>query len=158
MSFISGEGKINAAFHPVATTDEAVMGSGSIARFAAPGSATEGRFGLFEYKMPPRAAGPGPHFHKTFSESFYILSGTVRLFDGERWVDAAPGDFLYVPQNGVHAFRNDGDEAADMLLLFAPAPPREKYFRALAEIAADGRTLTEEEWTRLFAEHDQYRA
>jgi len=108
--------------------------------------------------MPPRAAGPGPHFHKTFAESFYILSGTVRLFDGERWVDAAPGDFLYVPQNGVHAFRNDGDEAADMLLLFAPAPPREKYFRALAEIAADGRTLTEEEWTRLFAEHDQYRA
>jgi hypothetical protein len=27
---------------------------------------------------------------------------------------------------GVHAFRNDGDEAASMLIVFAPGLPRER--------------------------------
>ena len=45
-----------------------------------------------------------------------------------------------------------------MLILFAPGAPRETYFRELAEIAATGRTLSEEEWTDLYARHDQYRA
>jgi hypothetical protein len=45
-----------------------------------------------------------------------------------------------------------------MLILFAPGAPREKYFRELAATRDDGRTLTEDEWTELFAQHDQYRA
>ena len=35
--------------------------------------------------------GADPHFHKTFSESFYVLEGTVRLFNGETWIDAVKG-------------------------------------------------------------------
>jgi mannose-6-phosphate isomerase-like protein (cupin superfamily) len=108
--------------------------------------------------MAPHAGGPDAHFHKTFSESFYITSGTVGLFDGSGWVSAARGDFLYVPAGGIHAFRNDSAEIATMLILFAPAPPREEYFRQLAAIRADGRILSEDEWTELFARHDQYRA
>jgi hypothetical protein len=45
-----------------------------------------------------------------------------------------------------------------MLILFSPAPPREKYFRELAEVAESGRTLSYDEWTDLFARHDQFRA
>ena len=58
----------------------------------------------------------------------------------------------------MHAFRNDSDTAAKMLILFSPGPPREKYFEALAEIGESGRTLSHDEWTELFAAHDQYRA
>jgi mannose-6-phosphate isomerase-like protein (cupin superfamily) len=119
---------------------------------------TAGRFGLFEWNMVARSGGPGPHFHKTFSESFFILSGTVRLYDGARWVDATTGDFLHVPEGGVHAFRNESDAPASMLILFAPGVPRERYFQELADIANTGRTLSEDEWTELFARHDQYRA
>jgi hypothetical protein len=43
-----------------------------------------------------------------------------------------------------------------MLILFAPAPPREEYFRELAEIGESGRTLSPQEWTELYARHDQY--
>jgi hypothetical protein len=43
-----------------------------------------------------------------------------------------------------------------MLILFAPGPPREAYFTELAEINASGRTLSEDEWTELYARHDQY--
>lgn len=56
----------------------------------------------------------------------------------------------------MHAFRNDGDEAASMLILFAPGAPRERYFQELAEISQSGRQLCDEEWTELYARHDQY--
>jgi mannose-6-phosphate isomerase-like protein (cupin superfamily) len=147
-----------ARYRAAADVEQVNFKSGASTRFVAPGSVTNGQFGLFEWNLPENGGGPDPHFHKTFSESFYVRSGTVGLFDGERWVSARPGDFLYVPQNGIHAFRNDGDSPASMLILFAPAPPREKYFRELAEVAESGRTLSYDGWTELFARHDQYRA
>jgi mannose-6-phosphate isomerase-like protein (cupin superfamily) len=105
--------------------------------------------------MRPHTPGASAHFHKTLSESFFILSGTVRLFNRERWIDATAGDFLYVPEGGVHAFHNESDELASMLLLFAPGAPREAYFEALTEIAA-GRQLSDEEWLELCLRHDNY--
>ncbi|MFC6090268.1 cupin domain-containing protein [Saccharothrix lopnurensis] len=153
MSYASGE--VGAVWRPVdavPTIDRPL----TRARLVGTGDVTGGRFGLFEWRMRPRAGGPAAHFHKTFSESFYVLSGAVRLFNGETWVEATAGDFLYVPERGVHAFRNDSDEPASMLILFAPGPPREEYFRELAEIGESGRRLTPEEWTELYARHDQY--
>lgn len=128
-------------------------------RFVAPGSVTDGRYGLFRWEMDPRAGGPTPHFHRTFSESFYVLAGAVRLFDGRDWVEARSGDFLHVPEGGIHAFSNEAsDEPAAMLILFAPAPPRERYFIELAEIADSGRELGEDELAAFLAKHDQYSA
>jgi len=124
-------------------------------RFIAPGSLTRGEFGLFRWDMKPRAGGPAAHFHRAFSESFYILSGTVRLYDGAHWAEAAAGDFLYVPEGGVHAFQNDTDADASMLILFSPGAPRERYFQELAEIEEAGRRLSPAEWAELYARHDQ---
>ncbi len=59
--------------------------------------------GLYRWDMGPGPSGPDPHFHKTISESFFMLSGEVRLYDGERWIGATAGDFLYVPEGGIHA-------------------------------------------------------
>ncbi len=55
--------------------------------------------------------GEAAHFHKTMSESFFILSGMVRLFNGEHWIDATAGDLLYIPEGGVHARAALGDSA-----------------------------------------------
>ncbi|MFJ4406640.1 cupin domain-containing protein [Streptomyces sp. NPDC088910] len=87
--------------------------------------------------LQPRRDGPDPHFHRTMSEAFYVLSGVVRLNDGTGWTDAHAGDYLYVPPGGVHGFRNDSGEAASMLLLFSPGAPREEYFERLATLAED---------------------
>lgn len=57
---------------------------------------------------------------------------------------------------GVHGFRALSDEPSSMLILFAPGPPRERYFRELAEIRESGRSLSEQEWTEFLARHDQY--
>ncbi|MFG3703218.1 cupin domain-containing protein [Micromonospora sp. NPDC047670] len=85
-----------------------------------------------------------------------MLDGTVSLYDGDTWRDATAGDFLYVPPGGIHAFRNNSGAAASMLVLFTPGAPREAYFEELADIVATGRQLTEDEWTELYARHDQY--
>jgi mannose-6-phosphate isomerase-like protein (cupin superfamily) len=150
-----GNGEVSAVFRPQDEVDVLQIRS-TDARFIAPGSLTGGRFGLFHWDMAAGAGGAGAHFHRTFSESFFILSGTVRLYDGEQWMDATAGDFLYVPEGGVHGFRNDAEEAAAMLILFAPGAPRERYFVELAEIFASGRQLSDEEWTEVYARNDQY--
>ena len=98
-------------------------------------------------------SGPGPHFHRTISESFYVLEGSVRLYDGSRWIDAAPGDFLFVPEGGVHGFRNESGEPATILILFSPGAPREDYFETLARIAG-GLVLTDEEKAEFYLRHD----
>ena len=98
MSYTQNAGEVTARFHPGGEQGSVTFGkSATVARFVAPGSATEGRFGMFEWNMQPHSGGPDAHFHKTFSESFYVMSGTVRLFNGEEWVNATMGDFLYVP-------------------------------------------------------------
>ena len=155
MSYAGEGGEISAVLVESDGSRKAVMRSGTVGRFIAPGSLTDGRFGLFRWEMPARSGGAGPHFHRTFSESFYVLAGTVRLFDGRAWTDAGSGDFLYIPDGGIHGFRNDSDAAASMLILFAPGAPRERYFEELAEIGAAGRELTSEEWAEVYARHDQ---
>ncbi|MBO0840981.1 MAG: cupin domain-containing protein [Sciscionella sp.] len=125
-------------------------------RFVAPGSATEGRFGLFEYTMTAHADGPGPHYHRGFGEAFYILSGELEVLANEVWTPAGAGDFVYVPPRGVHGFRNRSDDDVRFLILFAPGIARERYFEGLAELRAGGRTPTVEEIDAFAAEHDQF--
>jgi len=155
MSYTGNLGEASAQYRPVAAVRTLERPSSAV-RFVAPGSLTRGQYGLFHWQMKPHAGGPDPHFHRTFSEAFYILEGTVRLYDGARWVHANGGDFIYVPEGGVHAFGNDTDADASMLILFAPGVARERYFEELAEIGASGRRLTPGEWTELYARHDQY--
>ncbi|WP_214371384.1 cupin domain-containing protein [Pseudonocardia sp. H11422] len=131
-----------------------IAGPSSV-RFVAPGSVTAGRYGLFEYRMTPSSPGPGPHVHRTFSESFYVLSGELSIYDGERWGRFGPGDFAHVADSGVHAFRNDADVETAFLILFAPGIARERFFLELAEIRETGRELSEQEWMEFYARHDQ---
>ncbi|WHZ16108.1 MAG: hypothetical protein OJF52_002957 [Nitrospira sp.] len=149
------KGEVSATFRPVDQKPELTIGAGTEVRYLATGASTEGQFGLYRWDAQPHAPGPSAHFHRTMSESFFILSGTVRLFDGARWIDARAGDFLYVPEGGLHGFRNESDEPASMLILFAPGAPREGYFEALAEKAA-GRRFSDEEWKAICLRHDNH--
>lgn len=154
MTYLGDTGEVSGIIRPHGS-DTLRMRESVAVSFLAPGSVTNEEFGLFRWDMTADAGGPGAHFHRTFSESFYVLSGTVTVYDGKQWVDANPGDFLYVPKGGIHGFRNDSGADASMLILFAPAPPREKFFTELAEINQTGRELTPEEWADFYARHDQ---
>jgi mannose-6-phosphate isomerase-like protein (cupin superfamily) len=128
------------------------------ARLVATGGLTDGQYGLFRWDMSATSGGASPHFHRTFSEAFYIVAGSVAVYDGVNWHDGGPGDFLYVPPSGIHAFRNDSGAAASMLILFAPGAPREAYFRELAERIASGVRFSDAERAEFMARHDQFEA
>jgi mannose-6-phosphate isomerase-like protein (cupin superfamily) len=124
--------------------------SGARCEYLATGDRTEGRFGLYRWTFGAEESGPDAHFHRAISEQFYVLSGTVSLYDGARWVDAGAGDFLHVPEGGIHGFR--GGDHAQMLLMFAPGGPREDYFETLAS----GASMSEEERADFMLRHDTY--
>jgi mannose-6-phosphate isomerase-like protein (cupin superfamily) len=141
-------GEVSARYRPASTPiDTGVPGNGI--HYLATTETTRGEFGLYRVVMRPKAGGPATHFHRTISESFFILNGVVRLYNGDKWVEAGEGDFLHVPQGGLHAFRNDSDAAAEMLLLFTPGAPREEYFERLGEVAEADRAA-------FLDEHDSY--
>ncbi len=148
-------GLINATFRPTDHDPELTYPSGGTVHYLATGASTGGQFGLYRWEMAAAQGGPDPHFHRTISESFYVLSGTMRLFDGARWIDATAGDFLFVPEGGIHAFRNASGAPASMLILFAPGAPREDYFETTARTAA-GLVMTDEEKAAFFIRHDTY--
>ncbi|MER7582301.1 cupin domain-containing protein [Kitasatospora sp. NPDC097691] len=151
----SGENKAEFRF-ATATPDVLVGEGGTTVHYLVDPLCAKNRFGLYRLDLGPRPGGPAPHFHRTMSESFFVLSGTVRLYDGERWADSGAGDFLHVPEGAVHAFSNDSGEPASMLMLFAPGVPRAPFFEELSEIVSDGGRLSAEEWAEFYRRHDHY--
>jgi mannose-6-phosphate isomerase-like protein (cupin superfamily) len=128
--------------------------AGGFCHYLATGASTNGQFGLYRWDMGPEPSGPGPHFHRTMSESFFVLSGTVRLYDGTQWREASPGDYCFVPEGGIHGFRNESGADASMLILFAPGAPREGYFEGLVEIAQREVKPSQEELAEFYERHD----
>jgi mannose-6-phosphate isomerase-like protein (cupin superfamily) len=145
-------GEMTATSRPAGAPPELVYPGGTKVHYLGTGSSTGGLFGLYRYEMGPEPGGPGPHFHRTLTESFYVLAGTVRIYDGRRWIDAGLGDFVHVPIGGVHGFRNESGEPASMLLHFAPGAPREGYFEGLLTLSQ----YSDEEKAVFFREHDTH--
>jgi mannose-6-phosphate isomerase-like protein (cupin superfamily) len=148
-------GEVSASFRPRDHPPELNLPSGTAVHYLGTGASTDGKFGLYRWDMGPNPGGPGPHFHKTISEAFFVLSGTVRLYNGRAWTEADAGDYLFVPEGGIHAFCNESGVPASMLILFAPGAPREGYFEGLAEIAR-GKELSEEERAEFYLRHDNH--
>lgn len=149
------KGEVSAVYRPVTLEPDLKIGT-SAATYIMTGESTGGKYGLYRWDMAPGTPGAAAHFHRTLSESFFILSGTVGLYNGEAWTDAVAGDFLYVPEGGLHGFRNTSNEPASMLILFAPGAPREPYFEGLADRVLGKRTFTPEQFQEFCDAHDNY--
>ena len=151
--YLGTTGEVTSRFRPADTPPD-LPRPGGAAAYLATGATTGGRFGLYRWDMGPEPGGANPHFHRTISESFFVLSGTVRLYDGNGWFDARPGDFDFVPEGGLHGFRNESGEPASLLILFTPGAPREAYFEGLVELAEGRWTPSHEELQAFLEEHD----
>jgi mannose-6-phosphate isomerase-like protein (cupin superfamily) len=151
--YLGESGEVSARLRPDDAPADITYPNGTTVDYLATGASTDGHFGLYRWNMAPAAGGASLHFHRTISESFFILSGTVTLEDGDRQVSAGSGDYLHVPPGGLHGFGNQSDEAASMLILFTPGAPREGYFEGLLELA-QGKRLSQEERDAFFSAHD----
>ena len=117
--YLGEGGDVSAGYRPADTKPDLSSPSGNT-HYLATHVLTGGEFGLYKIDLAPQAPGPSSHFHRSISESFFVLAGEVQLFDGEQWITARRDDILYVPVGGLHAFRNGSEAAASMLLLFSP--------------------------------------
>ncbi|WP_370328025.1 cupin domain-containing protein [Euzebya sp.] len=145
-------GEVSATIRRADAEPDLTYPTGVRVHYLRTGASTNGLFGLYRWEMGPESGGPGPHFHRTITESFYVLEGSVEIFDGADWVPAGPGDFAHVPEGGIHGFRNSSGAAASMLLHFAPGAGREAYFEGIARLADMGH----DEIQAFFAAHDNH--
>jgi mannose-6-phosphate isomerase-like protein (cupin superfamily) len=126
--------------------------SGTVIHYLATGATTDGQFGLYRWEMGAGPGGPDPHFHRTISESFYILEGSVAIYNGDKWIDTEPGDWVHVPAGGLHGFKNNSGVPAKMLIHFSPGAPREEYFEQVPDV----RDLSEDERAAFYLKHDTF--
>lgn len=152
--YLGASGEVSATYRRADHEPELTFReTGNTVHYLATGASTDGLFGLYRWDMGPLPSGPKPHFHRSISESFVILSGTIRIYDGRAWIDTAPGDFIHVPEGGIHGFRNESGQPASMLIHFAPGAPREAYMEGLAEFAVSG-PPSDEELAAFYLRHD----
>ena len=152
----NGEGgQVSATIRPADIEPEVRYKNGGSVHYLATGASTDGLFGLYRWEMSGAVSGPDPHFHRTITEAFYVLDGVIRIHDGRGWADRSPGDFIYIPEGGIHGFRNESGEPASMLILFAPGAPREDYFETLARVS-HGLTMSDDEKLEFYVRHDNY--
>jgi len=149
-----GNGEVSATYRPHDAPHDLGTPPGNTVDYLATSGSTGGGFGLYRWNFGSQVSGPDPHFHRTISESFYVLSGTVSIYDGTDWVRTGAGDFVHVPPGGVHGFRNDSGEPASMLLLFTPGAPREEYFETL--FAGATKAMSDEEKAAFYLRHDNH--
>jgi quercetin dioxygenase-like cupin family protein len=72
-------------------------------------------------------SGVAEHNHQASLEIVYILAGTGELvLDGKKSTLKA-GDVIHVPVGMNHAFRNSGSETVDLIQIYSPPGPEERF-------------------------------
>jgi quercetin dioxygenase-like cupin family protein len=97
------------------------------------GRSTRDAYSLFEYTVPPETSGPPPHLHTREDESFVCLAGRLDVTLGGQDFVLEPGDYLFLPRNVVHTFRNSYAAEARIISVVSPAG-LEAYYQALGEL------------------------
>ena len=105
------------------------------------GKSTHDAYSLFEYAIPPETNGPPAHLHTREDESFICLAGRLDVTLGDEEFVLEHGDYLYLPRNVVHAFRNPYGEESRVISVVSPAG-LEAYYQALGELPPGPKDLS----------------
>ena len=111
---------------------------GDVYRFLATGEETDGKYAMFDALVPP-GGGPPPHVHTREEESFYILEGEITFLVGDQRIVATAGMFANVSTGCLHAFKNESDKPARMIITVAPSG-LEKMFMEVGHPVEPGAT------------------
>ena len=80
---------------------------------------TDGQYSLMTWVVASMTGSP-PHVHAHADETFYVLRGQLEFVLGHESLTIGPGDFVRVPAGTRHAFRNNSDAPAEMLVGLMP--------------------------------------
>ena len=92
---------------------------------------------MFELTVPAGANVPPPHSHRNNEEFFYVVEGSISYSVDAHTRELKPGEWMSTPRGSVHAFKNDGTQAARALVVLAPDIGAQ-YFREVAAVANAG--------------------
>lgn len=113
---------------------EIIAVAGGSYRILISGKQTGGAFATIEMVVPPNA-GPGPHSHADFHETFYVIAGQVEVTSEAGSYTASQGAYVVIPKGGiVHQFKNQTAEEARLLCVVTPSG-LEEMFIAMGEIS-----------------------
>jgi len=79
-----------------------------------------GDFDMVEGTTYPNVPGPPPHFHTGYSESFYVLEGSMEFLVNGQTVFLEEGDAIDLPPNTPHTFKTKGDAPSRWLNIHSP--------------------------------------
>ena len=99
---------------------------------------TAGVLDMFEMTCPPKARMPVPHYHESWDETIYGLSGVSTWRVDGRDIDLGPGETVFIKRGIVHGFTNRSDGPATCLCLLSPGVLGPQYFREIAALMAAG--------------------
>src|SRR4051794_31536225 len=99
---------------------ETIRMGGLELRFLRSREDTDGSLDLFEMTVQPRARMPVPHYHESWDETVYGLSGTTTWRIDGKDVPLGPGETAFIRRGIVHGFRNGGEAPATCLCVLTP--------------------------------------
>ena len=91
---------------------------------------------MFETTVQPNAPMPIPHYHESWDETVYGLTGnTTWRVDGKD-IDVGPGETVFIKRGIVHGFINRTAEPASCLCVLCPGVLGPQYFKDMAGLLA----------------------
>jgi quercetin dioxygenase-like cupin family protein len=117
---------------------ETIRVGGLEVRFLHSKEDTGGRLDAFEMTVQPNARMPVPHYHESWDEVAYGLTGAVIFRVADRDIVVGPGQSVFIPRGVVHGFRNDTEGTATCLCILTPGVLGPRYFREIAALMANG--------------------
>src|ERR1700730_3317775 len=99
---------------------------------------TGGSLDMFEMIVQPNARMPVPHYHESWDETVYVLSGTMTFRVDGKDTDIAPGQTVFIKRGIVHSFTNNSGAPATCLATLTPGVLGPGYFREIAATLGGG--------------------
>ncbi len=99
---------------------------------------TEASLDMFRMTVHPKARMPVPHYHESWDETVYGISGTVTFRVAEQDIAVGPGQSAFIRRGVVHGFDNRTDAPATCLCVLTPGVLGPAYFREIAALVAAG--------------------
>ena len=83
---------------------------------------------LFVSTISP-GGGPPPHIHYLQEEAHYVLEGTFSFLNGNEWIEARAGSFIWIPRGVRHTFRKTGSQPGQLFSTNTLPEAHERWFR-----------------------------
>lgn len=114
---------------------------------------TNGSAAMFEFTVPVGAKVPIPHYHESYDETIYGLSGVITFTVEGKPIDIGPGETCFIPRGAVHGFDNLTQKDAKALTVITPALLGSIFFKEVAAIINAGGPPDIEKLKLIMAKH-----